>query len=381
MLAVRLLMDQTDNTVQTPGTYISAIGHAGLIGWLLLGWGFSADPFDIDVTEVSVVTGEEYAALVAATTPQPNVDAPVTPVAPQVEPAPVVPEQEATSTPVEPPIAAEPPQQEAPPPQPPAPPAPPADVAEEAPNLVVPEQTAAPSLDTSTRPRPRPAPRIAPQPVAPPEPETTIDDIVQEAVIPDAQEPAEVVEEPVEATAPEEAATEVVTDVEEPSGAVTSSIRPQVRPNRPAPQTTAASSDNVEPESSDTNSDDSAVADALAEALAAVSSAPQGPPLSGSETEGFRLAVNRCWNVDLGSEAARVTVTVSFELGRDGKVQGNVRQVAASGGSPAATEAAFQSARRAILRCGASGYDLPVDKYDHWKEVEITFDPSGMRFR
>ena len=39
------------------------------------------------------------------------------------------------------------------------------------------------------------------------------------------------------------------------------------------------------------------------------------------------------------------------------------------------------SARTAMLRCGASGYDLPADKYDQWREVEITFDPSGMRLR
>ncbi|MDO7707324.1 MAG: energy transducer TonB, partial [Loktanella sp.] len=45
------------------------------------------------------------------------------------------------------------------------------------------------------------------------------------------------------------------------------------------------------------------------------------------------------------------------------------------------TEIAFQAARRAILRCQSGGYQLPADKYDQWKEVEITFDPSGMRLR
>ncbi len=366
--------------MQSPGTYISAVGHAGLIGWLILGWGFSADPLDFEVTEVSVVTGAEYAALVASTTPQPSVDAPALPVAPVTEPAPPTPDV------VEPPVIAnqpapaQPPAQETPPPEQPSPPEPPADLAEEAPSLTAPEQTVAPELNSSERPRPRPAPRIAPQPVAPPAPDTSIDDIVRDAVVPDAVAPAEVLEEPSEATAPQEAATEVTTDAQVTSGAVTSSARPRTRPNRPAPQTTTASSDNVAPEP-DNTAQDTAVADALAEALAAASSAPQGPPLTGSETEGFRLAVNRCWNVDLGSEASRVQVTVEFSLNRDGTVNGGVRQVAANGGSNTAIEAAFQAARRAILRCGARGYQLPADKYDQWKQVEITFDPSGMQFR
>lgn len=103
--------------------------------------------------------------------------------------------------------------------------------------------------------------------------------------------------------------------------------------------------------------------------------------MTGSEKEGFRVAVNRCWNVDPGSQAARVTVTVGFNLDQGGKVQGDVRQIAASGGDAGATSIAFQAARRAILRCGATGYDLPADKYDQWRDVEITFDPSGMRLR
>ena len=47
----------------------------------------------------------------------------------------------------------------------------------------------------------------------------------------------------------------------------------------------------------------------------------------------------------------------------------------------AAIAAAYQSARRAILRCEKDGYVLPADKYEQWKEVEMTFDPSGMRMR
>jgi len=68
-------------------------------------------------------------------------------------------------------------------------------------------------------------------------------------------------------------------------------------------------------------------------------------------------------------------------LSQEGRIEGDIRLVGATGGSDEQARAAFQSARRAILRCGASGYDLPADKYDRWRDVEVTFDPSTMRLR
>ncbi|MCP1170266.1 hypothetical protein NHG85_17310, partial [Limimaricola sp. ASW11-118] len=58
------------------GGYISGIGHAGLLIWLVMGWGLDSEPLEFDVAPVSVVSGEEYAALVAATSPQPQTEVP-----------------------------------------------------------------------------------------------------------------------------------------------------------------------------------------------------------------------------------------------------------------------------------------------------------------
>ena len=154
---------------------------------------------------------------------------------------------------------------------------------------------------------------------------------------------------------------------------VTTSARPKTRPNRPVPAT---------PSETTSASDDATVAAALAAALAATApDLPAGPPMTGSETEGFRLAIGECWDADTGGQSANVKVTVAFSLDRSGKVAGDVRQVTAEGGDQAAVDTAFRAARTAILRCGASGYDLPADKYDQWKEVEMTFDPSAIRLR
>ncbi|MEM9438259.1 MAG: energy transducer TonB, partial [Pseudomonadota bacterium] len=39
------------------------------------------------------------------------------------------------------------------------------------------------------------------------------------------------------------------------------------------------------------------------------------------------------------------------------------------------------AARRAIIRCGATGFDLPREKYDQWRQIEMTFNPEEMRTR
>jgi len=361
--------------VQTPGTYISAIGHAGLIAWLIAGWGLSAEPLPFEVSEVSVVTGEEYAQLVAASTPQPSTAEPDAPVVPVFEEPPSVPEvTEDTVTPTEP-VVVEPPAEDTPPPDAPQPIESPTEVEITPPDVAPPaleETPAIPDPITDAPPQARPAPRVTPDPVPAPEPDIQVDAPPEPTLTPEpSEDPAEV--EPIEPAAAPDTTTEIVTEPEEPSGAVETSLRPAVRPNRPASQPAA------EPETPPT--EDPAVAAALAEALNAPD-VPQGPPMTGSERDAFRVAVNRCWNVDPGSVAARVTMTVGFSLTQEGRVDGNVRQIAASGGDDGAVRTAFEAARRAILRCqNPNGYDLPADKYGQWKDVEITFDPSGMRLR
>ena len=44
----------------TPGTIFSGLGHIGLIGWLVAGWGFNAEPLRIETMDISVISGEEF---------------------------------------------------------------------------------------------------------------------------------------------------------------------------------------------------------------------------------------------------------------------------------------------------------------------------------
>ncbi len=107
----------------------------------------------------------------------------------------------------------------------------------------------------------------------------------------------------------------------------------------------------------------------------------RGPPLTRVEKDALGHAVAACWVVDPTAQEAGVTVTVVFELDRQGRVVSGPDLLTSSGGTPGAVDAAFQSAERAITRCGRDGFDLPVEKFDQWQLVEMTFDSSGIRVR
>jgi len=118
------LTDLTGNAMATPGTIVSAVGHTGLLVWLLAGWGLSSEPLEFEPLVFTSISGEEFDQLRQSTTPTPGVADPTAPVVPDPEEQPEAPAPEEAPTPVEPPAPAEPPVNELPPPEAPEPPAP-----------------------------------------------------------------------------------------------------------------------------------------------------------------------------------------------------------------------------------------------------------------
>jgi hypothetical protein len=373
------------------GHYISGAGHVGLIAFLLFGGVFRPDPEPFQMQEVSVLSAAEFDALVAASQSSEETAEVAQPEAPQ---APAETPEVAQEPEIQQPAPIEP---EAPEPEPevvePTPPPPATEVSETAPERPEPPaEVAVLAPEVAPVAVPRPVDRVAPEAVEQPDPEARTDVIEQEAATPDA--PADkVVEEAQEATAPEEATTEIVTEAAEaPKAAPNQSARPPARrPTPPAPQF----AEPVEtPKPAQPAVDQDAVAAALAEAMggeekpappapASPAAAPSGPPLSSGEKESLRLAVSACWNVgSLSSEALRTTVIVSVQMNQDGTPQTNsIKMTGSSGGSPAAAGQAFEAARRAIIRCGSRGYQLPVDKFGQWQNIEMTFNPERMRIK
>ena len=105
--------------------------------------------------------------------------------------------------------------------------------------------------------------------------------------------------------------------------------------------------------------------------------------MSASDIEGIRSALGKCWNIGaLSSEATRTIVTVRVSMQENGTPDlGTMRMTSFEGGSEDSAKKLYQSARSAIARCGNKGFTLPPEKYDQWKDLELVFDPNGMRLR
>lgn len=358
------------------GTKISGLAHAVLIGGALFGGVFQSEPLPFEVQDVAVISGEEFAALMAAQEAPETAPQPQDPTAPSEDSAPAIatPEPD-TQVDQARPDATEAPQTERVPDQlpTPLPPRPEAEVTETVPTITPPEEVNVALPPASVvRPKPRPAERIAPQPVAAPPPDTRTDDLPRPDTTPDpgAEQPQDIQD----AAAPEEATDRIDPDTSDSDNlAPSTSVRPPSRP--------AGLADRSAPDRSDAV--DAAVSEALQGGTNDPAPAPSGPPLTSGEKNDLIVAVSRCWNVgSLSTEALNTTVIVAVEMAEDGKpVTSSIRMLSYSDGSSGAAQQAFGAARRAIIRCGANGFELPPEKYGQWRNIEMTFNPEKMRIR
>ena len=356
------------------GWYLSGAGHFALVVFIFFGGMFVGDRIpEVTVSEVTVLSEAEYAALLPPTTaPEMATDAPeVTP--PTEDEAPTTPAED-TAPEVSSPEQADAPETPENPdltiPQP----IPDAVVDDNAPVIATPPTDidgSSPMEDGTPQPAPRvaPTPSIAPPPLAEVAPERV------DEVAPDPEAPPEEVVKEAEAAAPLEASDRIVTEAEETQElAPASSMRPRTRPARPMRQAETPSD----------NTSINAIADAVAEANETPApSVPTGPPLTGGERDALRLAVSSCWNVgSLSTDALGTTVVVGVSMTENGKpVTSSIQLVSSAGGSTGAAKQAFEAARRAIIRCGDRGFPLPVEKFSQWRDIEMTFNPEGMQFR
>ena len=102
-------------------------------------------------------------------------------------------------------------------------------------------------------------------------------------------------------------------------------------------------------------------------------------PLTSGEKDGLIAAIKQCWSVDPYAASGKVVVVVKVSLNRDGTLAGTPKKVSATGGDATAVDVAFRNARTAVIACGRGGFDLPDEKYEQWREIEITFNPEKMR--
>ncbi|MEM8786589.1 MAG: hypothetical protein AAGF19_12105, partial [Pseudomonadota bacterium] len=103
-----------------------------------------------------------------------------------------------------------------------------------------------------------------------------------------------------------------------------------------------------------------------------------GTELTLSEKDFLRQQIYKCWRAPAGAaNPEELIVTLRITFSRDGKLSEPPRVLQAGtstfGGS-SMTQAAAESAKRAVLKC--QPYQLPVEKYNSWRVVDMVFDPS-----
>lgn len=298
----------------------------------------------IQISEVSIITAGDFAAM------QSSAPAPT----PEVITAPTITPSETTQEIA--PTIVPPAELEEPTPEP-----------EEQVAMVAPEPTPAPRIDTQSAPKPD----VNAKEAEAPQKETAPDETAAE------------VAEPKQEQAPKEAATEIVTEAEKPSEyAPTTSNIPRARPRDMAKRAAKANA----PEPKEQPVAENKTADDIAEALAkaeAENNKPAvllGPPLTGSEREGLVFAVQQCWNVPIGLQNADdLVVVIAIELTQDGKLAGSPKMIEPAGAPTGAIKQAFEAGRRALIRCAP--YDLPREKYEQWRQIEVVFNPEEMAVR
>ena len=72
---------------------------------------------------------------------------------------------------------------------------------------------------------------------------------------------------------------------------------------------------------------------------------------------------------------------LGVDLDPDGRIVGQITLLEPAGSDRQEIRIAFEAARRALLRCQGSGYELPREKYEQWKRLEVGFNPEGMLAR
>ena len=216
---------------------------------------------------------------------------------------------------------------------------PPAELeAPEAPDRIVPKVVTLAPPTAAAPPRPRPAPRVEPEPTPPAEAVRPAE--VPKPVAAPAPEPEVArVEEP--PAAPPEAAPEPEAEPTPPATlALETSGRPMARRGNVAPpRDTDGRERDGGAEAGGARGRSQPAAGAAGDARhrarrrrptpvsprrpghAEPTSLPVGPPLSNSEKDGLKLAVQRCWNVPAGvRDAQELKVTLAAELAADGAV-------------------------------------------------------------
>jgi hypothetical protein len=100
----------------------------------------------------------------------------------------------------------------------------------------------------------------------------------------------------------------------------------------------------------------------------------QAATLTRSEQDALAAQMRQCWRLLPGEIDSGLSVRLMVDLNRDGSVVGTPRVISQIT-SPIQGSIA-RAAQRAVLGCGP--YRLAVEKYEEWKQIDVTFRASDL---
>jgi outer membrane biosynthesis protein TonB len=106
---------------------------------------------------------------------------------------------------------------------------------------------------------------------------------------------------------------------------------------------------------------------------------PIGARMTMTEEDALRKQLEGCWNLPIGAkDADQLMVDVFMVINPDRTLRSAQIVDSARYSSDPFFRAMADSAMRAVRNPNCSPFELPPDKYDAWKTVTVTFDPSQM---
>ncbi|MDG2295943.1 MAG: hypothetical protein P8L41_09715 [Paracoccaceae bacterium] len=114
--------------------------------------------------------------------------------------------------------------------------------------------------------------------------------------------------------------------------------------------------------------------EAIKQALGELDEAiPNSPPLTMNEVEVLVAQVKKCLKPATKYSAS---IVVNIKMNNDGTVKRDSVRLLGSfeEKDKLLINKVFDEAKFALFKCENDGYNLPLEKYEHWKEIEIHFD-------
>ena len=112
----------------------------------------------------------------------------------------------------------------------------------------------------------------------------------------------------------------------------------------------------------------------------ALPNAPIGSQVSTSEMDLLREQIERCWNPPAGAKDAKdLRVEIHIDVASDGTILDSSIVDMGRYASDPYFRAAADSARRATLQDQCKKLQVPLDKYDQWRSINLFFDPKDIQ--